>query len=114
MDAQELLRRHFEARFKPLTVAPLVPPPKTNVGHDSDDSQNEDDGESDSDLSESEWDGVSDSGESDDEGMQWTTSHEWPGQTIHSFIKLTLRRRCRKSRRRGGRPLIDRKTNRHF
>lgn len=65
LDAQELLRRHFEARFKPLAVTPGAAPLKRPA--DSDDSQSDDHSESGTDLSESEWDGVSDDGDGDED-----------------------------------------------
>ena len=54
-DAQEMLRRHFEARFKPLAVTAAA---TAANGRDSDDS----DGSYDSDASQSgsDWGGVSD------------------------------------------------------
>lgn len=78
-DAQELLRRHFEARFQPLAaVAPRrATPKKAADGHpDGDDSngsnysQDEDDSDAEAGQSDSEWRGVSD----DDEGMQKPSS----------------------------------------
>lgn len=74
-DAQELLRRHFEARFKPLAVDARAAPNKQPAnGHDSHDSDDSDDSQDDDDESEpevdSDWGGVSDDeGEDeDDEG----------------------------------------------
>lgn len=58
-DAHEILRRHFEARFKPLAVAP---PPKKAPAHDG---SEDDDSEASADQSESEWDGLSDDGDED-------------------------------------------------
>ncbi|KXX75089.1 Protein FAF1 [Madurella mycetomatis] len=71
-DAQELLKRHFEARFKPLAVAPCAAPPKKPTadrdgdGSGSSDNQNDGDSELDTDQSESEWDGVSNDGDEED------------------------------------------------
>lgn len=76
VDAQELLRRHFEARFKPLAAGapPRAAPKKAANGHpDTDDSEgsddsdySQDDDDSDAETGQSdEWGGVS-----DDEGMQ--------------------------------------------
>jgi hypothetical protein len=68
VDAQELLRRHFEARFKPLAAdaARAAPKKRANNGandSDSDDSENsqdDDDSEEDAGQSDAEWGGVSD------------------------------------------------------
>jgi len=72
-DAQELLRRHFEARFKPLAVAPSAAPTRQPAnGHDSHDSsdddasQDDDDDDSGSDA-DSNWGGVSDDEDEDEE-----------------------------------------------
>ncbi len=74
-DAQEMLRRHFEARFKPLALyaaAAARATPKATNGQDSDDSDDSDDGQDDDSGADSEasksgsdWGGVS-----DDEGMR--------------------------------------------
>ena len=76
VDAQELLRRHFEARFKPLAAdAARAAPKKTaNNGSDSNDSdtdQDGDDSEDDAGQSDAEWGGVSDDEDmdGDEEGM---------------------------------------------
>ncbi|KAL2141816.1 hypothetical protein VTI28DRAFT_1903 [Corynascus sepedonium] len=72
LDAQELLRRHFEARFKPLDVAAARAASTKAAansdpnGDDSDSSQDVSDAEADSDGSDSEWDGVSDDDDDDD------------------------------------------------
>ena len=55
LDAQEIFRRHFEAQFKPLAVAPIRPPPTVEV---------EDDEDPDSEAEDSEWEGISE----DEEG----------------------------------------------
>lgn len=66
IDAQEILRRHFEARFKPIAPAPCAAPPKKKntapnpKSQASDDSQDDDDSEAEAGQDESEWDGVSD------------------------------------------------------
>ncbi|KAL2024386.1 hypothetical protein VTK56DRAFT_8197 [Thermocarpiscus australiensis] len=74
LDAQEILRRHFEARFKPLDVAACAAPSKKPTVDESDDSQDHDNSDADASHSESEWDGVSDDdneGEAaDDEGAR--------------------------------------------
>ncbi|GAB1320494.1 pre-rRNA processing and 40S ribosomal subunit assembly [Madurella fahalii] len=81
-DAQELLKRHFEARFKPLAVAPCAAPPKPVAGRDgrgsgaSGGSQRDDDSEPGTDQSESEWDGVSDGGDDEDGDGSGTHSVE--------------------------------------
>ncbi len=84
-DAQELLRRHFEARFKPLAVAARAAPNKPAAASGRkparDDSQlDDDDSDSDADAghSGSDWSGVSseddieedDEDEDDDDGMR--------------------------------------------
>ncbi|KAJ4304382.1 pre-rRNA processing and 40S ribosomal subunit assembly [Collariella sp. IMI 366227] len=61
-DAQERLRRHFEAQFKPLAVAPLTAPKKTTrkQNHNDSDSSEDDNGsDAGKDSADSEWDGVS-------------------------------------------------------
>ncbi|AEO57735.1 hypothetical protein MYCTH_101762 [Thermothelomyces thermophilus ATCC 42464] len=65
VNAQELLRRHFEARFKPLDIAARAAPAKPTAhndsrGDDSDVGHDARDGEADLDESDSEWDGISD------------------------------------------------------
>jgi hypothetical protein len=78
LDAQELLRRHFEAHFKPLAIPGLAnttakktsgKASNTKNGHDASDSESSQDesdshGDAETDQSDSEWSGVS-----DDEGM---------------------------------------------
>ncbi|KAK4179282.1 hypothetical protein QBC36DRAFT_180509 [Triangularia setosa] len=63
VDAQEALRRHFEARFKmPAGIAPCAAPSskKQARGEDEDNEEDEDDSDFDSDESNAEsWDGVS-------------------------------------------------------
>jgi hypothetical protein len=49
-DAQEIFRRHFEAQFKPLAVAPIRPPPTVEA---------EDDEDPGSEAEDSEWEGIS-------------------------------------------------------
>ncbi|KAL2164464.1 hypothetical protein VTH06DRAFT_3680 [Thermothelomyces fergusii] len=76
LNAQELLRRHFEAHFKPLDIAaPAVPAKATandgSRGGDSDAGHDVYDGETDQDESDSEWDGISDDDISGaEEGME--------------------------------------------
>jgi hypothetical protein len=78
VDAQELLRRHFEARFKPLAASPAAAPraarrraanghPDSNTdgSDDSAYSQDGDDSDAEAGQSDPEWGGVS-----DDEGMR--------------------------------------------
>ncbi|KAL2263051.1 hypothetical protein VTK26DRAFT_8415 [Humicola hyalothermophila] len=65
-NAQEILRRHFEARFKPIALAPCAAPSNgekkaSNGNEDGDDSDAE------KSQSESEWDGVSDEDEDERE-----------------------------------------------
>jgi len=50
-DAQEIFRRHFEAQFKPLAVAPIRRPPPTVEAEDDEDPGSE--------AEESEWGGLS-------------------------------------------------------
>jgi hypothetical protein len=86
LDAQEILRRHFEARFKPIDAAARAAPPnksnkskKSAPNHDSDDSQDDDDSDADAGQSESEWDGVSEDADGDeDNGMRLV---RWPCAT---------------------------------
>lgn len=71
-DAQERLRRHFEAQFKPLAVVPLTAPKKTTRKqhhNDSDNSDDDDGSDVGTDEADSEWDGVSDdeAGEEDED-----------------------------------------------
>ncbi|AEO69255.1 407b7d6d-30ca-4090-a772-65d54238098e [Thermothielavioides terrestris] len=76
-DAHEILKRHFEAHFKPLGVAARAAPPKkrTNTDSESDSDGSDgnlsdgDDSNADEDLSDSGWSGVS-TGESIDEGEE--------------------------------------------
>lgn len=73
VDAQELLRRHFEARFKPLDIASHATPAKATANNDSRSSDGNDshdvlDCEADGDGSDSEWDGISDDGNSTEGG----------------------------------------------
>lgn len=49
-DAQEIFRRHFEAQFKPLAIAPIRPPPTAEA---------EDDEDPGSEAEDSEWEGIS-------------------------------------------------------
>lgn len=72
LDAQEILRRHFEARFKPIDAAARAAQPnksekpkKSAPNHASNGSQDDDDSEAGAGQSDSEWDGVSDGGEED-------------------------------------------------
>jgi hypothetical protein len=71
MEAQELLKRHFEARFKPLTIAAAHAAPKVPANDpgadDSDGCQDDDDSDADTGESDSEWSGVSDSGNTDED-----------------------------------------------
>ncbi|KAK3295937.1 uncharacterized protein B0H64DRAFT_159442 [Chaetomium fimeti] len=76
-DAQELLRQHFEARFKPLAASPAAraAPKKTtnndeSDGDDTDASQDDDESEAESDQSNSEWGGVSDDEDEDEEDTE--------------------------------------------
>lgn len=48
LDAQEIFRRHFEAQFKPLPVAPVRPAPAAEDDEDDDIDSEE----------ESEWEGI--------------------------------------------------------
>jgi hypothetical protein len=70
-DAQEILRRHFEAHFKPLDIAARAAPTKrandphsdsdSDATHDSaDGNQDDDDSEADAGQSDNEWGGLSD------------------------------------------------------
>ncbi|KAK4237062.1 hypothetical protein C8A03DRAFT_45045 [Achaetomium macrosporum] len=74
VDAQEILKRHFEARFRPLAIAahaaPKKPAKDPEAG-DSDGSQDDDDSDADAGAPDSEWSGVSD-GESTDEDEEDT------------------------------------------
>ncbi|KAK0736984.1 hypothetical protein B0T21DRAFT_264422, partial [Apiosordaria backusii] len=74
VDAQEALRRHFEARFKmPAGIAPCAAPPSKKQARDEDEDGEEDDGDSDSgsDHSDAEsWDGVSSEEEEDDDSEE--------------------------------------------
>lgn len=72
VDAQEILRRHFEARFKPIAVAPCAAPSSKKQALDQDDvsdgsQDDDDDSDADADQSEAEWDGVSEEDEDEDE-----------------------------------------------
>jgi hypothetical protein len=71
-NAQELLRRHFEAHFKPLPGAARAAPKKKPANdHDSDGSdpsQDGDDSDASADQSDAEWGGVSD--DEDENGMR--------------------------------------------
>lgn len=107
-DAQELLRQHFEARFKPLpgaAAAPRAAPKKTanndSDGDDIDASQDDDDSDSNADQSDVEWGGVSDEDDEDEEGMHW---FPWPCDTGPRLRQD----RHRNTRRRGDRPHINR------
>ncbi|VBB86483.1 Putative protein of unknown function [Podospora comata] len=73
VDAQEALRRHFEARFKmPAGIAPCAAPPSKRQARDEDEDdeeeeEEEDDSDFDSDESDAEsWDGVSSEEEEED------------------------------------------------
>ncbi|KAK4196625.1 hypothetical protein QBC40DRAFT_233983 [Triangularia verruculosa] len=70
VDAQEALRRHFEARFKmPTGIAPCAAPPSKKQARDEDeDDEDDEDSDFDSDASEAEsWDGVSSEEEEEDD-----------------------------------------------
>src|SRR5947209_252077 len=69
-DAQEILRRHFEAHFKPLDIAARAAPTKASkrandlhsdaIDDSADGSQDDDDSEADAGQSDPEWGGLSD------------------------------------------------------
>ncbi|KAK3302163.1 uncharacterized protein B0T15DRAFT_294836 [Chaetomium strumarium] len=71
VDAQEILKRHFEARFKPLAIAAAHAAPRRPANDpgtdDSDGSQDDDDSDADAGESDSEWSGISDSGNTDED-----------------------------------------------
>lgn len=64
-DAQELLRRHFEAHFKPLAVAARAAPKTLDNDPDADGSDGSEDGDN---SSESGWSGVSDENNDTEDG----------------------------------------------
>jgi len=81
-DAQELLRRHFEARFKPLAgaacAAPNKPAPATGRRPTRDDSQRDDSSDSDADAghSGSDWSGVSSGDDMDEDDEEEDDDHD--------------------------------------
>lgn len=89
VDAQEALRRHFEARFKmPAGIAPCAAPPSKRQARDEDEDdeeeeeEEEDDSDFDSDESDAEsWDGVS-SEEEEEDGTPTCHNRIWQDHQV--------------------------------
>lgn len=74
-DAQEIFRRHFEAQFKPLAVAPIRPLPPTVEAEDDEDPGSE--------AEDSEWEGISE----DEHGTNYTCFYHlclWGGRQANT------------------------------
>ncbi|KAB5570449.1 hypothetical protein GE09DRAFT_1283559 [Coniochaeta sp. 2T2.1] len=81
LDAQEIFRRHFEAQFKPLAVAPLRRPPPTVEAEDDEDPGSE--------AEDSEWEGIS--GDEEDDGVE-VVDHATSQKPIASMSKSELKK----------------------
>ncbi|KAB5558272.1 hypothetical protein GE09DRAFT_1188984 [Coniochaeta sp. 2T2.1] len=81
LDAQEIFRRHFEAQFKPLAVAPIRRPPPTVEAEDDEDPGSE--------SEDSEWEGIS--GDEEDDGVE-VVDHATSQKPIASMSKSELKK----------------------